>query len=54
MSKKDEMRRLIELDTAVRNYLSNVWAVEQGVEEDVGVIDRLRDDLVRLTEGGDR
>jgi hypothetical protein len=45
-----EMQRLLELDTAVRMYLSHLWAVEQGVEEDAGVIDRLRDELGRLTE----
>jgi hypothetical protein len=45
-----EMQRLLELDTAVRNYLGHAWSVEQGAEEDDGTVDLLRDELSRLTE----
>ncbi len=54
MSRKldDELHRLMSVDNAVRAYFSVLAAVEQGAEEDDGTLDKLRDDLGRLTEDG--
>jgi len=48
-----ELDRLMELDRAVGNYLSHLWAVEQGAEEDDGSVDHWRSVLERLTAGDD-
>jgi hypothetical protein len=45
--------RLMELDVAVRTYLSCLWAVEQGAEDDDGSIERWRSELERLTADED-
>ncbi len=52
MSELDvEMQRLSDLDMAVRNYLSHLYAVEQGADEDSGSVDYWRDRLEMLTDG---
>lgn len=45
--------RLMELDHAVRSYLSVLWCVEQGAEEDDGSADDWRAVLERLTSDED-
>jgi hypothetical protein len=45
-----ELRRLQELDQAVRHYLSHLWMCEQEGVRDDGSIDRWRDEMQRLTE----
>jgi len=44
-----EMRRLSELDMAVRNYLSHLYAFEQGAEHDETPMMYWRDQLDELT-----
>lgn len=46
-----EVRRLIALDLAVRNYLSNVYALEQGDDADESAVDAWREQLELLTSG---
>jgi len=46
-----EMQRLSDLDMAVRNYLSHLYAVEQGAEQEHGLVDYWRDRLEMLTDG---
>jgi len=43
-----ELERLMQLDLAVRTYLSFLWDVEQGGDDD-GNIDRWLDRLQELT-----
>ena len=45
----DEMKRLNDLDDAVRIYLSHLAAFEQGAEQDGRYVDYWRDELERLT-----
>jgi hypothetical protein len=45
-----ELQRLMDVDNAVRNYLSHLYAVEQGAEEEHGLVDYWRDTLERLTD----
>ena len=49
----DEQHRLAQLDFAVRNYLSHVWACEQGADDDGTSADYWRDEMARLTGGND-
>ena len=46
-----EMNRLTELDTAVRNYLSHLYAFEQGAEDDGAGLEYWREQLDMLTSG---
>jgi len=46
-----EMRRLADLDIAVRNYLSHLAAFEQGSERDESFVDYWRNELDMLTSG---
>ncbi len=48
---EDEMNRLTELDTAVRNYLSHLYAFEQGAEHDGAFVEHWREQLDLLTSG---
>jgi hypothetical protein len=52
MSELDaELARLSDLDMAVRNYLSHLYAFEQGAEQDETFVDYWRDELEMLTSG---
>ena len=44
-----ELDRLMTLDQLVQSYFSTLAAVEQGAEDDDGTLDRLRDEIDRLT-----
>jgi hypothetical protein len=46
-----EMNRLADLDMAVRNYLSHLYAYEQGAEHDGAFVDHWREQLELLTDG---
>jgi hypothetical protein len=46
-----EMARMVELDMAVRNYLSHLAAFEQGAEHDESPMLYWRDELEMLTSG---
>ena len=46
-----EMARMVELDMAVRNYLSHLAAFEQGAEHDETPMLYWRDELEMLTSG---
>ena len=46
-----EMNRLSELDMAVRNYLSTLYAYEQGAESERGSVDYWIQRLDELTSG---
>jgi hypothetical protein len=45
-----ELQRLMDVDQAVRSYLSHLWAFEQGAEDDEGLLDYWRGELERLTD----
>jgi hypothetical protein len=45
-----ELQRLTDLDRAVRNYLSCIYAYEQGADEDGGYADDWRAEMERLTD----
>jgi len=52
MSELDaELARLSDLDMAVRNYLSHLYAFEQGAEQDGVFVDHWREQLDLLTSG---
>jgi hypothetical protein len=44
-----EMARLADLDLAVRCYLSHLWAVEQGSEDDEWPLQHWLGEMARLT-----
>ena len=46
-----EMNRMVELDMAVRSYLSHLAAFEQGAEHDGAYVEYWRDQLEMLTSG---
>ena len=46
-----EMQRMVDLDMAVRQYLSHLYAFEQGVVEDAPGLDYWREQLEMLTAG---
>ena len=46
-----EMNRLSELDMAVRNYLSHLYAFEQGSEQDGAFVEHWLEQLDALTDG---
>ena len=46
-----EMQRMVDLDMAVRNYLSHLYAHEQGAEHDGAFVDFWREQLEMLTAG---
>jgi hypothetical protein len=46
-----EMQRMLDLDLAVRNYLSHLYAFEQGAEHDETPMMYWRDQLEMLTAG---
>lgn len=46
-----ELHRLGDLDMAVRNYLSHLYAFEQGAEHDETPMLYWRDKLEELTDG---
>jgi hypothetical protein len=45
----DELQRLMDLDNAVRNYLSHLAAVEQGADDDEAPCDYWREQMQLLT-----
>jgi hypothetical protein len=45
-----ELDRLMQVDEAVRSYLSHLWAYEQGSEHDGTFVEYWRDQLSTLTE----
>ena len=45
-----ELARLMEVDEAVRSYLSHLWAFEQGAELDGTFVEYWREQLERLTD----
>jgi hypothetical protein len=45
-----EMQRMLDLDNAVRAYLSHLWAYEQGAEHDGTFVEYWREELQRLTD----
>jgi hypothetical protein len=51
MEFETEMNRMVELDMAVRNYLSHLAAFEQGAEQDGWLVEHWRDQLEMLTSG---
>ena len=48
---ESEMQRLVYLDDAVRMYLSHLYAVEQGAQDDEGPVDHWREQMEILTSG---
>ncbi len=44
-----ELERLMDLDLAVRCYLSQLYAVEQGADSDFHSLDHWRAEMERLT-----
>lgn len=50
MTLDSELARLMEVDEAVRNYLSHLWAYEQGAELDGTFVEYWREQLEKLTE----
>ena len=46
-----EMRRMVDLDMAVRQYLSHLYGIEQGVLEDGPGMEHWREQLELLTAG---
>lgn len=44
-----EVQRLMDVDEAVRSYLSHLWALEQGAEHDETFVEYWREELERLT-----
>jgi hypothetical protein len=46
-----EMQRMLDLDLAVRNYLSHLYAFEQGAEESEMSMLYWRDKMETLTSG---
>lgn len=46
-----EMQRFVDLDLAVRNYLSHLAAFEQGAERDGAYVEHWREQLELLTDG---
>jgi hypothetical protein len=44
-----ELDRLMQVDNAIRCYLSHLWAFEQGAEEDGTFVEYWREELERLT-----
>ena len=46
-----ELQRLMDLDMAVRNYLSNLYAYEQGATNDDTMAAYWREQLEILTDG---
>ena len=46
-----EMRRMVDLDMAVRQYLSHLYGFEQGVLEDGPGMEQWREQLELLTAG---
>jgi hypothetical protein len=50
MSLDSELARLMEVDEAVRCYLSHLWAYEQGAEHDGTFVEHWRAELERLTD----
>ena len=47
----DELQRLMDLDEAVRVYLSHLYALEQGAEHDERYVMHWREQLELLTSG---
>ena len=46
-----EMQRMLDLDMAVRNYLSHLYAVEQGSQHDQVPMEHWREQMDLLTSG---
>jgi hypothetical protein len=46
-----EMQRMVELDMAVRMYLSHLAAFEQGAEHDGAFVEHWREQMELLTDG---
>lgn len=49
----EDLQRLMDLDQAVRNYLSHLWAFEQGSQQDDWPLQYWRGEMQRLTEDTD-
>jgi hypothetical protein len=49
MTLEAHLDRYMDLECAVRSYLSNLYAIEQGAQQDEDLLDYWRSEMERLT-----